>query len=128
MLFRSESIKKYLNIYGKDCLNLFILADCEFWNDGKPCVFCSLKPTQIFHDEVVKFKAIDKIDEALELAFSSGDIINWMIITGGSRRDRQEEIDRYRDRRPGAGYGAGKALPRPAERGDRAAGRGGGRF
>lgn len=94
-LSNGESIKKYLNIYGMDCLNLFILADCEFWNVGRPCVFCSLKPTQVFHNEVVKFKAIDKIDEALQLAFSSGDIIKWMIITGGSRLNRQEEIDRY---------------------------------
>lgn len=96
-LSNGESIKKYLNIYGKNCLNLFILADCEFWNIGKPCVFCSLKPTQSFHAEVVKIKSIDKIDEALSLAFSSGDAVEWMIITGGSRLNREEEINRYCD-------------------------------
>lgn len=94
-LSNGESIKKYLNVYGKDCLNLFIVSDCDFWNTGKPCVFCSLKPTQTFHNQVVKHKDIDRIDEALKIAFRSGDKIEWMIITGGSLMSREEEVERY---------------------------------
>ena len=88
-------VKEYLNIYGMSCLNLFIVASCDFWNEGIPCVFCSLKPTQSLHKEVVVDKSLEKIDEALKLAFSGGDFIDWMIITGGSLKDRKLELDRY---------------------------------
>lgn len=90
-------VKQYLNVYGMNCLNLFIVANCEFWNEGLPCVFCSLQPTQNMHNEVVVNKTIDKIEEALKLAFSSGDDLEWMIITGGSLKNRQLEFKRYCD-------------------------------
>ena len=90
-------VKNYLNIYGKDCLNLFIVANCEFWNVGLPCTFCSLQPTQKFHEEAEMFKPIEKIQEAVKKAFASGDELNSMIITGGSLINRNEENKRYVD-------------------------------
>ncbi len=97
MLEDGTPIKKYLNIYGTDCLNLFIDANCQFWNVNLPCAFCSLQPTQEYYKEVVVNKPLDKIEEAIKKAFSSGDEINWMIITGGSWIDRSDEVRRYRD-------------------------------
>ena len=60
-----SKVKDYLNVYGANCLNLFIVANCDFWNKGMPCVFCSLQPTQFLHKEVVMYKPLEKIDEAL---------------------------------------------------------------
>ncbi|CEM62393.1 hypothetical protein TPHV1_310022 [Treponema phagedenis] len=92
-----SKVKQYLNVYGMNCLNLFIVANCEFWTEGMPCVFCSLQPTQNLHREVVINKSVEKIEEALKLAFSSGDNLEWMIITGGSLKDRKLELKRYCD-------------------------------
>lgn len=96
-LSSGESVKQYLNIYGKDCLNLFISADCEFWNKGMPCAFCSLKPSQNKHHEVISHKEenLNKLKEAVSLAFSAGDELNWMIVTGGSMCNRKAETDKY---------------------------------
>lgn len=88
-------IKKYLNVYGKNCLNLFIVANCDFWNEGMPCHFCSLQPTQRLHKDVVVNKSIDMIEEAVSLAFENDELLEWMIITGGSLKSRKQEIDRY---------------------------------
>lgn len=88
-------LKEYLNVYGANCLNLFIVANCDFWNEGKPCVFCSLQPTQKLHQEVVMYKPLDKIEEAVKLAFENDDSLDWMIITGGSLKNREAETERY---------------------------------
>lgn len=90
-----SKLKKYLNVYGTNCLNLFIVAKCDFWDEGIPCAFCSLKPTQTFHKEVIANKQIDMIEEAISLAFEYDDNIEWMIVTGGSLKNRTMEIDRY---------------------------------
>ena len=94
-LNNGASVKEYLNVYGADCLNLFIVADCEFWREGIPCVFCSLQPTQALHKEVVMFKSLDRIEEAVSIAFNSNTSFKWMIITGGSLRNRDNEVKRY---------------------------------
>lgn len=88
-------LKKYLNVYGTNCLNLFIVANCDFWNEGKPCAFCSLQPTQNLHHEVIMYKSLNIIEEAIKLAFDNEQDLDWMIITGGSLKDRKAEIDRY---------------------------------
>lgn len=92
-----SKLKEYLNVYGANCLNLFVVANCDFWNEGIPCVFCSLQPTQKLHKEVVVHKSLDKIEEAVTLAFENEDNLDWMIITGGSLKDRKMEINRYCD-------------------------------
>lgn len=92
-----SKLKKYLNVYGANCLNLFTVANCDFWNEGMPCVFCSLQPTQNLHKEVVVHKSLDKIEEAVSLAFENEENLDWMIITGGSLRDRAMEFKRYHD-------------------------------
>lgn len=96
-LSNGASVKEYLNIYGADCLNLFVVADCDFWREGIPCVFCSLQPTQLLHNEVVKFKSLEKIEEAVSIAFEDVSSFKWMIITGGSLKDREMEVKRYCD-------------------------------
>ena len=92
-----SKLKEYLNVYGANCLNLFIVANCDFWNEGMPCVFCSLQPTQNLHKEVVVHKSLEKIEEAVTLAFENEDNLDWMIITGGSLKDRKMEFQRYYD-------------------------------
>lgn len=90
-----SNIKKYLNVYGANCLNLFVVANCEFWSEGNPCAFCSLQPTQNQHQEVVVNKSLPMIEEAIEKAFAADKSIGWMIITGGSLTNRNLEIERY---------------------------------
>lgn len=90
-----SKIKEYLNVYGANCLNLFIVANCDFWNEGMPCVFCSLQPTQELHKEVVMNKSLEKIEEAIMLAFQNDKNLEWMIITGGSLKNRRLETNRY---------------------------------
>lgn len=90
-----SKIKEYLNVYGANCLNLFIVANCDFWNEGMPCVFCSLQPTQELHKEVVMHKSLEKIEEAIMLSFQNDKNLDWMIITGGSLKNRRLETNRY---------------------------------
>lgn len=90
-----SKLKEYLNVYGLNCLNLFTVANCDYWNEGIPCVFCSLLPTQSLHKEVVVNKPLDKIEEAITLAFENEECLDWMIITGGSLKDRKMEFRRY---------------------------------
>ena len=92
-----SKLKEYLNVYGTNCLNLFIVANCDFWNEGMPCVFCSLQPTQKLHKEVVMNKSLERIEEAISLAFKNEENLDWMIITGGSLKDRKLETKRYYD-------------------------------
>ena len=92
-----SKVKEYLNVYGMNCLNLFIVANCEFWDEGIPCVFCSLEPTQRLHHDVVVHKPLKKIEEAIKLAFSNDESFEWMIITGSSLKDRKLEVNRYCD-------------------------------
>ncbi len=92
-----SKLKEYLNVYGANCLNLFIVANCDFWNEGMPCAFCSLQPTQNLHKEVVIHKSLEKIEEAITLAFNNEKDLDWMIITGGSLMDRKLETKRYID-------------------------------
>ena len=96
-LKNGKSCKKIANIYGKNCLNIFITAKCDYWNNGMPCKFCSLKPTQNFHNDVDIEKKITDIKETVEIAFNSGDELLWMVITGGSFKDRDYESNLYID-------------------------------
>ncbi len=92
-----SKLKEYLNVYGANCLNLFIVSNCDFWNEGMPCVFCSLQPTQKLHNEVVVNKSLERIEEAISLAFENEKNLDWMIITGGSLKNRNLESKRYID-------------------------------
>jgi hypothetical protein len=88
-------IKKIVNFYGLDTLNVNIFSGCEFWDCGLPCKFCSVSPTQKrYHDVVVK-KTPEQIREAVKKAFSSGDAINFVLTTGGSTLDPNSEFDAH---------------------------------
>lgn len=87
------NMKKIANFYGRDCLNFNIYSGCEFWDVGLPCKFCSVKPTQLLFNEVEIKKTITDIEETVKLAFEIEEIINFIIVTGGSYLDGDKEID-----------------------------------
>jgi hypothetical protein len=86
------NMKKIANFYGRDCLNFNIYSGCEFWEEGLPCKFCSVKPTQIRYKEVKIKKSPREIRETAKLAFEIEEKIDFVLVTGGSYLDGDEEI------------------------------------
>jgi len=87
------NMKKVINFYGYDCINLNIYSGCDFWKAGMPCKFCSVAPTQKRHQEAVIEKQLDSIREAFETAFRTEKDINFVLTTGGSRFDGNNEVE-----------------------------------
>jgi len=85
-------VKKIINFYGYDCINLNIYSGCEFWDIGAPCKFCSVSPTQKTFKEACVEKNITQVREAFKLAFKMEDEINFVLTTGGSRLDGNQEV------------------------------------
>ena len=86
------SLKKIINFYGYDCINLNIYSGCDFWNVGLPCHFCSVAPTQKAFKEVVVEKKIEQVREAFETAFKLEKDINFVLTTGGSHLEADIEV------------------------------------
>lgn len=87
------NMKKIANFYGRDCLNFNIYSGCEFWDNGVPCKFCSVKPTQLKYGEVEIKKQAGDIQEVAKLAFKLEDKINFVIVTGGSYLDGDKDFE-----------------------------------
>lgn len=87
------NMKKIANFYGRDCLNFNIYSGCEFWDNGVPCKFCSVKPTQLKYGEVEIKKQAGDIQEVTKLAFKLEDKINFVIVTGGSYLDGDKDFE-----------------------------------
>lgn len=88
-------IKKIVNFYGLETLNINIYSGCEFWDCGLPCKFCSVSPTQKVYGEVVIKKTPSQIREAVEKAFASGDKIDFVLTTGGSTLNYEGEFNAH---------------------------------
>jgi hypothetical protein len=88
-------IKKIVNFYGHETLNINIFSGCEFWDNGVPCKFCSVSPTQKRYGDVVIKKTPEQIREAVQKAFSSGDKIEYVLTTGGSTLNPDTEFDAH---------------------------------
>jgi len=88
-------IKKIVNFYGLETLNVNIYSGCEFWDKGIPCKFCSVSPTQKKYNEVIIKKTQKQIKEAISKAFSSGDRIRFVLTTGGSTLDPDIEFNAH---------------------------------
>lgn len=88
-------IKKVANFYGLETLNINIYSGCEFWDTGLPCKFCSVSPTQKKYGEVVVKKKPEQIREAVDIAFKSGDRIDFILTTGGSTLDSNTEFNAH---------------------------------
>ncbi|MFH0978226.1 MAG: radical SAM protein [Candidatus Woesearchaeota archaeon] len=90
-----SDIKKIINFYGFDTLNINIYSGCEFWDVGLPCKFCSVSPTQEKYHEVFVKKDESQIREAVSKSFKSGDKINFVLTTGGSTVNPNEEFEAH---------------------------------
>lgn len=88
------NMKKIANFYGSDCLNFNIYSGCQFWEEGLPCKFCSVQPTQKCFNEVEIRKNVEDVKEAAKMAFEIEDKINFIIFTGGSYLNGDEEYDK----------------------------------
>jgi hypothetical protein len=88
------NMKKIANYYGRDCLNFNIYSGCQFWEDGVPCKFCSVQPTQQCFGEVEIKKTPEIVGEVTKKAFSLGDKIDFIIVTGGSYLNGDDEFDK----------------------------------
>lgn len=86
--------KKLAQLYGLNCMNINIYSGCGFWEIGKPCQFCSVK-NAIKRDEQVEIVKNPKdLAEVCEFATKHDDF-NYIIITGGSHLNRDDEFDRH---------------------------------
>lgn len=92
----SEGIpaKRYASFYGLNCLNFNIFSGCQFFSVGKQCRFCSVEATQAKHHAVEIRKSPEALAEICRLAVKH-DNVEWILITGGSCLDRDEELDRH---------------------------------
>ena len=89
----STNMKKVANFYGRDCLNFNIYSGCEFWEKGLPCKFCSVKPTQLRYGEVKIKKSPQEVQETAKLAFEIEELIDFVLVTGGSYLDGDQEYN-----------------------------------
>ena len=103
----SEGIpaKRYAHFYGKNCLNFNIYSGCQFFSVGKQCRFCSVEATQKSHNQVEIRKSPQALAEICRLAVQH-DSVEWILITGGSCLDRDEELTRHIEVLSAIRYGA----------------------
>lgn len=90
---KGTNMKKIANFYGRDCLNFNIYSGCEFWENGVPCKFCSVKPTQARYGEVKIKKTPDEVQETAKLAFEIEEKVDFVLVTGGSYLNGDKEYD-----------------------------------
>ena len=74
-------------------MNINIFSGCEFHDVGKPCNFCSVKSAVRRDDPVEIIKTPEELAEVCELATKYDDF-NYIIITGGSHLNTDEEFDK----------------------------------
>ena len=86
--------KNLAQIYGLNCLNFNIFSGCQFYNAGFGCKFCSVKNTVRKDNPVKIVKDPDELAEVAKIATENDDF-DYMIITGGSHLDGDEEFDAY---------------------------------
>jgi hypothetical protein len=86
--------KKLAHIYGVTCINFNRYSGCQFYDVGKPCKFCSVKPTQELHQGVVINKNPQDLAETCHLA-TQYDRVEWFLATGGSYLDGDREFDAH---------------------------------
>ena len=86
--------KKLAQLYGLNCMNINIFSGSEFHDVGKPCKFCSVKSAVRRDDPVKIIKTPEELSEACELA-TKYDEFNYIIITGGSHLNTDEEFDKH---------------------------------
>lgn len=86
--------KNLAQIYGFNCLNFNIFSGCEFYKLGLGCKFCSVGNTVKKIDPVKIIKSGDELAEVAELA-TKHDKFDYIIITGGSHINGNEEFDAY---------------------------------
>ncbi len=86
--------KKLAQLYGLNCMNINIFSGCEFHNVGLPCKFCSVKNAVRRDDPVEIIKSPDELAEVCEFATKYDDY-NYIIITGGSHLNTDEEFDKH---------------------------------
>lgn len=86
--------KKLAQLYGLNCMNINIYSGCDFWEVGKPCKFCSVKSAIKRADPVKVVKQPAELAEVCELA-TKYDEFNYIIITGGSHLNTDEEFDKH---------------------------------
>jgi len=86
--------RRLANFYGANCLNFNIYSGCQFYDVGKPCRFCSVKPTQNRHGQVEIRKLPQDLADTCHLAVEHDDV-QWYLATGGSYLDSDVEFDRH---------------------------------
>lgn len=88
--------KKLAQLYGLNCMNINIFSGCEFHDVGKPCKFCSVKSAVKRDDPVEIIKTPNELAEVCQLATQYDDF-DYIIITGGSHLNTDEEFDKHID-------------------------------
>lgn len=88
--------KKLAQLYGLNCMNINIYSGCDFWEVGKPCKFCSVKNAIKREEQVEIVKTPEELAEVCSLATKYDDF-NYIIITGGSHLNTDEEFDCHID-------------------------------
>jgi hypothetical protein len=88
--------KNLAQMYGLNSLNFNIFSGCEFWNVGKGCRFCSVKSTVCKDNPIEIKKSPQELADVCELVTKYDDI-NYIIVTGGSYFNQDEEFNAHMD-------------------------------
>lgn len=86
--------KNLAQMYGLNCLNFSIYSGCEFFDNGLGCRFCSVKNTVNRDDPVKIKKSPDDLADVCKIA-TEYDQFNYIIVTGGSYLNSDEEFDTH---------------------------------
>ncbi len=84
---------------GVSCANhgisFFINEDCQYFEKGEECRFCSLVPTQRRYDDTLKFKKVSQVQECINTVLDLGCRLDFTQISGGSFYNHNREARLY---------------------------------
>jgi len=80
---------------GKGAISFFLREDCEYWQNGDHCKFCSLKPTQMKFKETEQYKRPETIGKVVAWARKLEDELHHVQFSGGSRYEHDLEFKEY---------------------------------
>lgn len=80
---------------GKGAISFFLREDCTYWQNGDPCKFCSLIPTQMKFKETENYKRPETIGRVVTWARKLNDELHHVQFSGGSRYEHDLEFKEY---------------------------------
>ena len=88
-----------LQAIGVSCANhgvsFFINEYCQYFRENEECKFCTLVPTQNRFNDVLKYKKVSHVNEAMTKIVEIEDRIDFVQLSAGSLYEHDKEVKNY---------------------------------